>query len=283
LTFKKGQTKLNKEIDFQKLLLSQLKQSILQEAIQGKLTESWRKQNPTTEPASELLKRIKAEKAQLIKEKKIKKEKPLPKISKEEIPFELPKSWVWCRLGEIIILKSGQDLTPSEYNTKEKGIPYLTGASHIYDNKINLSRWTETPKSISEKGDLLITCKGTIGKMIFNSIEKIHIARQIMAINTVVDFELKFIKYFLQDFTKILLKNAKSLIPGISRDDILHINFPFPPLSEQKEIVKKVGSLMQHCQDLGQEIQTSEANAKILMQAVLKEAFESKENKPIKM
>lgn len=264
---------LNTEITIQKNLLTQLKQSILQEAIQGKLTEDWRAKNSNTEPASELLKRIKAEKAQLIKDKKIKKEKALPAISEEEIPFELPEGWVWCRLGEIILLNSGQDLTTSQYNSKGIGIPYLTGASHIFNNKINVSRWTKTPKSISKKGDLLITCKGTIGKMIFNSIDEIHIARQIMAINIVLDTNIKFIKYFLEEFTNILLKKAKSLIPGISRDDILLITFPLPPVSEQKEIVKKVEQLMAHCQKLEQEITKSETNAQMLMQAVLKEAF----------
>lgn len=90
-------------------LLKSVKQAILQQAIQGKLTEDWRKQNPNIEPASELLKRIKAEKEKLIKEKKLRKERPLPPITQEEIPFELPDDWVWCRLGEIITLISGQD------------------------------------------------------------------------------------------------------------------------------------------------------------------------------
>src|SRR5690606_28484572 len=84
----KKSDELETEIQTQKQLLTQLKQSILQEAMQGKLTVDWREQNPNTEPASELLKRIKAEKAQLIKDKKIKKEKPLPPITAEEIPFE---------------------------------------------------------------------------------------------------------------------------------------------------------------------------------------------------
>ena len=81
---------LNSEIETQKKLLSQLKQAILQEAIQGKLTAEWRELNPNTEPATKLLNRIQAEKNQLIKDKKIKKEKALPPITKEEIPFELP-------------------------------------------------------------------------------------------------------------------------------------------------------------------------------------------------
>lgn len=113
---------LSNEIQTQKQLLTQLKQSILQEAIQGKLTADWRKQNPNTEPAIDLLKRIKAEKAQLIKDKKIKKEKPLSKISSEEIPFELPEGWVWCRFGEIAVIKSGKRIHKADY--RDSGVHF---------------------------------------------------------------------------------------------------------------------------------------------------------------
>ena len=267
---------LVKELSLKAKLTEKLKQSILQEAIEGKLTADWRKQNSNTEPASELLKRIKEEKLKLIADKKIKKENPLPPITNEKIPFELPEGWVWCRLGEIINLKSGQDLTKSEYNDKEVGIPYLTGASHIYNNKINVSRWTSSPKLISTFGDLLLTCKGTIGKMAFNTIGDIHIARQLMAIRIFSDTEIKFVKYFIENYTVELLKKAKSLIPGIARDDVLHIKFPLPPILEQKAIVEKVEILMQKCQVLEQEINNSKQNAQMLMQAVLKEAFEVK-------
>ncbi len=92
---------LKQELTHQQTLLKKLRQQILQEAIEGKLTADWRKQNPDVEPASELLKRIQAEKAQLIKDKKIKKQKPLPPISEEEKPFDLPEGWVWCRLGDL--------------------------------------------------------------------------------------------------------------------------------------------------------------------------------------
>src|SRR5690606_16273569 len=99
--------KLQDHLFIQKSYIQSLKQSILQEAIQGKLTVDWRAQHPeliSGENAAEnLLKRIKAEKEQLVKEKKIKKEKPLPPIAEEEMPFELPEGWVWCKLGNISI------------------------------------------------------------------------------------------------------------------------------------------------------------------------------------
>lgn len=113
INFDKSQEVLT-EFENQKELLTQLKQSILQEAIQGKLTADWREQNQNIEPASELLKRIKAEKEQLVKDKKIKKEKALPPISEKEIPFELPDGWVWCRLGEISSYLNGKGFNSSE-------------------------------------------------------------------------------------------------------------------------------------------------------------------------
>lgn len=91
--YKVSQDKLLLEITYQQSLLKKLRQQILQEAIEGKLTADWRAQNPDVEPASELLKRIAAEKAQLIKDKKIKAQKPLRPITDEEKPFELPQGW----------------------------------------------------------------------------------------------------------------------------------------------------------------------------------------------
>lgn len=104
------------EIEQQQTYLRQLRQTILQEAVQGKLTT----QEETDEPASELLKRIKAEKAKLVKEGKLKKEKELPPITDAEIPFALPKGWVWCRLGDLIhIMDSGWSPACKEYSASK--------------------------------------------------------------------------------------------------------------------------------------------------------------------
>lgn len=92
---------LTSELTHQQTLLKKLRQQILQEAIEGKLTTDWRAQNPDVEPASELLKRIAAEKEQLAKDKKIKAQKPLPPITDEEKPFELPQGWEWCRFQDV--------------------------------------------------------------------------------------------------------------------------------------------------------------------------------------
>jgi type I restriction enzyme S subunit len=265
---------VEKELSVEKLLsdqltqLENLNQAILQEAVQGKLV----KQDKKDEPASELLKRIKAEKA-----KSGKKEKPFPTIKAEEIPFEIPENWVWCRLGEIIQLISGQDLKPSEYNSKNIGIPYITGASHFNDGVLEISRWTPAPKSISNLRDLLITCKGTIGAMAFNEIGEIHIARQIMAIRNSYGVEISFVKYFLSQHIERLLELAKSLIPGISRDNILLVKFPLPPLSEQKRIVEEIERQLAKTKQLKEHVIANQQATEQLLKALLHQAFEVEE------
>ena len=216
-----------------------LKRSVLQEAIQGRLVP----QDPNDEPASELLKRIDAEHEKMVTEKKIKKVKPLPPIKDEDKPFPIPNSWEWVRLGEVSSLLSGRDLEQKEYSSLKKQYPYMTGASNFGEDGLIVNRWTDKPVTVSHKNDLLITCKGTIGAMAFNTIGDIHIARQIMAISsTWVD--LKFVKVFLETALIALQSAANSMIPGISRETILHLAFPLPPLAEQKRIVAKVDSIL---------------------------------------
>ncbi|QIW15451.1 hypothetical protein A4G20_03485 [Pasteurellaceae bacterium RH1A] len=236
----------------------QLKKSILQAAIQGKLTE----QCPTDEPASQLIQRIQAEKERLVAEKKLKKPKVKSEIVvrdnlayeitdgverciQDEVPFEIPESWAWMRLGEIIELKSGRDLTPDQYSKENVGIPYITGASNLFQGKLDINRYTNNPSTIANKGDLLITCKGTIGEMLFLEAEKAHIARQIMAISTSKILNKKYLYFYLASYIDKLKGVAKSMIPGISRTDILEILFPLPPLEEQKRIVEKIELLFE--------------------------------------
>ncbi len=259
--------------------IKKLRETVLQLAVQGKLTADWRQQQSQSgaevEDASQLLKRIQEEKAQLIKDKKIKKEKALPPITKEEIPYELPEGWVWCRMGEIINLKSGQDLKPNEYSDTEIiGLPYVTGASNLKNEKVIISRWTDAPRSFAYKGDLLITCKGSgVGKMGWLEEEKVHIARQIMAISTICS-SLNFIKVIMDVNAMIYRKNAVGLIPGMDRKTVLETILVFPPLEEQKAIVAKVNALMGLCDALEQEVQQSQAHSEQLMQSVLREVFE---------
>ena len=236
-----------------------LKKSILQEAIQGKLVP----QIAEEETAQELLEQIKAEKQKLVKEGKLKKSalndsvifrgddnRYYEQIGKkclditDEIPFDIPENWQWIKLDQGISLLSGRDLEPSQYNDLHHGIPYITGASNFVNSNLIINRWTEAPITISNKGDLLLTCKGTIGSMAFNDIGQIHIARQVMAI-TSYGIDLKYIKCFLQSNLSILEKNANSMIPGISRSTLLGMLFPLPPFKEQQRIVAQIEKLFE--------------------------------------
>ena len=217
----------------------ELKYSILQRAIQGKLVE----QRPEEGTGEELYRQIQVEKQHLIKAGVVKKDKALPEIIEDEIPFDIPASWVWVRLNSVIALLSGSDLSPTKYNDTHKGIPYITGASNIERERLIINRWTEYPNNIAHKGDLLLTCKGTVGKTAILDEPEVHIARQLMAITAIVA-DLKYLKYFLESQVDALKVKAKSMIPGIERDNVLRLLFPLPPLAEQKRIAEKVEELL---------------------------------------
>lgn len=218
-----------------------MRAKILDLAIRGKLTD----QRQEDGNARDLLKEIQEEKERLIKEKKIKKETPLPEITEEEKPFEIPENWEWVRLGEIIELQSGQDFPKSKYSdTDKEGIPYITGASCFTKNGVLENRWTRFPKCIATKGDILLVCKGSgYGKITICNLQEVHIARQIMAIKRNEYLNLSYIESFLMARIKLIKENGQGLIPGISRDIVLNLLFPLPPLAEQKRIADKVSAL----------------------------------------
>ena len=212
----------------------QVKRSILQLAVEGKLVE----QRPEEGTGEELFRKIQEEKAKLIKEGKIKKQKPLADIADEEKPFDIPANWKFVRFGEAITLLSGTDFKPSEYNDVGKGTVYITGASCLSDNGVIPCRWTEEPKNIAERGDVLLVCKGSgYGKTVICDIDKAHIARQIMAIKKTNLLDMKYIMVFLQANFSNIKKCGQGVIPGIDRDSILQMIFPIPPLEEQHRIV----------------------------------------------
>ena len=230
------------------------KTKILDLAIRGQLVP----QNPDDEPASVLLERIRAEKEELIKQGKIKLDKKESVIFKgddnsyyekignkvncidEEIPFELPEGWAFIRLKIAWELISGRDLSPSEYNDKNDGIPYITGASNFRNGHISLVRWTTVPQVITRRGDLLLTCKGTIGEIAHNNFGEAHIARQIMAIRNNYSLNVDFLALCIEYSMTKIKQAAKGLIPGISREDILNLVIPIPPIKEQENICNKL-------------------------------------------
>ena len=235
-------------------LVSKAKSKILDLAIRGKLVP----QDPNDEPASVLLERIRTEKEELIKQGKIKRDKKESVIFKgddnsyyekvgnkvncidEEIPFELPEGWAFIRLKTAWKLISGRDLSPSEYNDKNDGIPYITGASNFRNGHISLVRWTTVPQVITQRGDLLLTCKGTIGEIAYNNFGEAHIARQIMAIRNNYSLNVDFLALCIEYSMTKIKQAAKGLIPGISREDILNLVIPIPPTKEQENICNKL-------------------------------------------
>lgn len=215
-----------------------LKQAILQLAVMGKLVA----QDPNDEPASELLKRIAQEKAQLVKDGKIKKQKPLPPISDEEKPFELPRGWEWCRLGECINLISGQHLKPDEYEEDCHGemLPYITGPAEFGLISPTYSKYTNEKRAIAAKGDILITCKGAgLGKLNVAD-TNIAISRQLMAIN-VISMNSEYLKIVLDSmYGYFQSKGVGIAIPGISREDVMEPLIMLPPFEEQKRIMENL-------------------------------------------
>ena len=229
------------------------------------------------EPASELLKRIKVEKEKLIKEKKIRKEKPLPPITQEEIPFELPEGWVWCRLGEIIELIMGQSPSGHTYNKVGNGLPFFQGKKEfgaIYPN--GNSTWCSEPKRISKANDILISVRAPVGDVNLSD-KEYAIGRGLSIIRVFSEKHLYYwFLFYLLRAEQNNWKGKGSFFSAINRNLIENKIIPLPPLAEQKAIVEKVETLMQKVSAMEEEIKQSDQNAQMLMQAVLKEAFEGK-------
>ena len=240
-------------------LLAQLKSKVLDLAVRGELVEH----NPGDEPASELLARIHAEKLAMLERGELKPkdvkndtvifagsdglryEKPADgkgeaKCIEKEIPFEVPEGWSWARLNDIVQLTSGIDLTKAEYNADHNGIPYITGASNFKNGHLIENRWTVIPKRISNKGELLFTCKGTVGEMAINRFEVAHIARQVMSIKPNRELFLPYLEMTLSWYVESIKSKAKGFIPGIERATLLSVFVPVPPLAEQRRIIETV-------------------------------------------
>lgn len=259
--FNKQHGSLLLEISLQQSLLAKLKQAILQEAIQGKLTGNWRAAHPDVEPASLLLKRIQAEKARLIAAKKLRPEKPLPKITPAEIPFEIPKGWEWCRLGNILNFSSGDGLTAAQMAGGD--VPVFGGNGiNGYHDKANIDSETIVV------GRVGANC-GAVHKTP---------ARAWVTDNA---FITTFSESCLtMDFLVLLLRfldlnhlSYDGSQPVISGKRVYPLQTPLPPLAEQAAIVQRVEALMTSCRALEAEIEQSRTHAAHLLQSVLKEAF----------
>ena len=160
----------------------------------------------------------------------------------ENVPFEIPSSWEWTTLENILELVSGQDFPPEKYNANVSGIPYIIGASNIDNEQLVINRWTEYPSVYSYLNDLLVVCKGAgVGKMAINNIGTVHIARQIQAVRVYTNYiNIRYIKAVIKNNIENIISKANGLIPGLKRGLLLSLQIPLPPFSEQQRIIAEI-------------------------------------------
>ena len=293
---------LKTELTYQQTLIKKLRQQILQEAIEGKLTAEWRKRfcplprgrtakrgDSEYEHASVLLERIIAEKNQMIKDKKIKPHKTIPPISDEDKPFPLPSGWGWCRLGNIC-KKTGAGSTPNGGMSTyvDKGIKFIR-SQNVHNDGFRWSGESYIPQKTHEKmsgtkvlpEDLLLNIGGTIGRCCILPIdfESGNINQHVALIRTIVPET----RYFLHKVVcSLFFQNAIIYVQtgagrkGLPKNRMDNMLIPFPPLAEQKAIVTKVEKLLALCDQLETKITENKTHAEQLMRAVLKKAFARK-------
>ncbi|WP_234076422.1 restriction endonuclease subunit S [Bacteroides faecis] len=283
----------------------QLKNSILQWAIQGKLVP----QDPNDEPASVLLERIRAEKARLVKEKKIKKDKNESIIYRgednsyyekflatrevkcidEEIPFEIPATWEWCRLLSIVsLLGDGIHGTP-EYS--EGGSVYFINGNNLFDGQILIKPNTKTVSKeeavkhsrLLNESTVLVSINGTIGNIAFYSGENVILGKSACYFNLLNGIERKYIKIVLQ--TDYFLEYTKrvatgSTIKNVPLSGMRNVLIPIPPKDEQQVIIDKLSSLKLLIEKFNiEQSQLNKLNAElrsVLKKSILQEAIQGK-------
>ena len=224
----------------------ELKNSILQLAIQGKLVE----QRPEEGTAQELYAQIQAEKQRLIKEGKLKKEKPLPEITEDEKPFDTPEGWMWVRLGDIFQHNTGKALNTS--NRIGTSLTYIT-TSNLYWNRFELNHLKEMFFSESEiekctvrKNDLLVCEGGDFGRTaIWRYDDEIRIQNHIHRLRPFGEIDIEYFYYLFYLYKFAGWINGKGIgIQGLSSKAIHILAFPLPPLAEQHRIVAKIEELL---------------------------------------
>lgn len=249
-------------LELNKKFPDELRKSILQQAVQGKLTE----QDPHDEPASELLKRIKAEKEILISKERARKEKPYKTVKGEDLPFEIPNSWKAVRIGEVGIYKKGPF---GSSLTKSMFIPKGNSSIKVYEQKnaiqkdFKLGEYYIKSEYFQSKmktfevhpGDVIVSCAGTIGEtyILPEGIEKGIINQALMRMKIVESLN---IDYFLLYFDYVLKIDAQSKSKGSAIRNIppfevfKNMILPIPPIEEQARIVDRVKELLPMCDSL---------------------------------
>ena len=274
----------------------QLKNSILQWAIQGKLVS----QDPNDEPASVLLERIRAEKAKLVKEKKIKKDKNESIIYRgddnsyyekfiatgevkcidEEIPFEIPSSWEWCRMQDIMKFVNGRAYKKEELLSRGK-YKVLRVGNFFTNNEWYYSDLELPDDKYCYPGDLLYAWSASFGPQIWNDVKKIfHYHIWNVKYNSRILLRDYLFYFFLYDKTQVLSSTTGSTMIHVSMENMKPRFIPIPPYCEQKRIVSKINELLpviDKFDDVQKELDTLNALIKeSLKKSILQEAIQGK-------
>ena len=229
-----------------------MKKSILQEAVQGKLVP----QDPNDEPASVLLKKIAEEKKRLIKEGEIKKQKPLPEITEDEIPFDIPDSWEWVRMSDILVLENGDRSSryPKETDCVTSGIPFF-GAKDMVDGVLSFDnvrfirqdKFDELGGGKLVDGDLICLLRGSVGKTVRFSESEYYktgfICAQMVIMRLIDKRLLQYIQAVVESPYYKAVLNSKitgTAVRQLPAAEINNIVIPLPPLDEQCRIVDAV-------------------------------------------
>ena len=227
-----------------------LKSKVLDLAMRGKLVE----QDTHDEPASVLLEKIKAEKAEIVKEKKIKKSKPLPPITDEEKPFDIPDSWEWVRLGDVYHFVDYRGKTPHKISS---GIRLIT-AKNVRNGYIKLEpeefisleeHKERSTRGLINKGDIFITTEAPMGLVALNNFdEPIATAQRLITLQKVSKYQdSSFAAFQMQSsfFQKELQQKATgSTVKGIKASNLKQVLILIPPLAEQRRTVKKISQVL---------------------------------------
>ena len=230
-----------------------MKNSLLQAAIQGQLTE----QLPSDGDARYLLWKIRAEKAKLIADKKIKGEKPLLPVSDDEIPFDLPDNWCWCRLGEVCQMYTGDSIAESEKKAKYYGIAdgfsYISTKDISFDNQIDYENGVRIPfentfRRARKSSVLMCIEGGSAGRKIAVTDREVRFGNKLCNFNA-DKVSNRYIYFYLQSpaFQKSFRDNLTGMIGGVSLRRLNSMPFPLPPLAEQERIVERLDELLPLC------------------------------------
>jgi type I restriction enzyme S subunit len=228
--------------------IKQLRQTILNLAVRGKLVP----QDANDEPASELLKRITAKKARLVKASKVKKTAVPPPALNSEASFPTPTGWLWTTLGAVSNVVMGQSPPGDTYNKKGEGVPLINGPVEFSKGPFGrtvVNQCTTAPTNFCEEGDLLICVRGsTTGRTNVAGV-RACIGRGVAAIQSC--FEDAFVRLFIWNARESIIDMGRGIaFPSISRKQLEDLALPLPPLAEQHRIVAKVDELMALCDRL---------------------------------